>query len=118
MQGKTRAFDVKAEAKLTEQGMAVVVRFKRPFVGTDGTSRCTYVAAVNLGDGNPVTRLKEAMVELEQATGLRFEMFESVDITRQFIASALHLGYRIRGLPATWPGTEYSAAAGAAQVGK
>jgi hypothetical protein len=79
--------------------IVVSVKFNRPWRGTDGVRRVCYTDPVALGDGNPITRLKESLARLEELVGLRFEAFEAVDVTRQFCAHAQRLGFRIRGFP-------------------
>lgn len=60
--------------------------------------RNAYSVRVHLDSGkHPLTLLKSALAELETATGLRFESFETVDIARAFIEHAERKGYRIRG---------------------
>ena len=54
---------------------------------------------VTLGSGTPVSKLQEALRDLEGDTGLNFEAFEVVDVARQFFALAQDAGFKIKGFP-------------------
>ena len=96
IQNQGREVDCHLELDPMERGPSVILAvIFREFV----RGRNAYRVEVNLDSGkHPLTLLKSALAELETATGLRFESFETVDIVRAFIEHAERKGYRIRGL--------------------
>lgn len=72
----------------------IVVALKRARRG-----QTEFEEEVELSSGNPMSKLKAALKEIELRSGLGFEAWEAVDITRQFLAHAQHAGFRIKGFP-------------------
>ena len=74
--------------------ISIEVQFPRKIAG-----KRSMAVAVELGAGNPMSKLKEALKSIEEESGIAFEAWEAVDITRQFLAHAQNSGFRIKGFP-------------------